>query len=59
MTDVCRKVYDLTADGAAVCFMQAEKNTEHTGGRLQLPEPAHLDEEQSGVPSTHRYRKQY
>jgi hypothetical protein len=28
MTEVCRAVFDLTAQGGAIYFMQREKNTE-------------------------------
>ncbi|MCF7809647.1 site-specific DNA-methyltransferase [bacterium] len=64
MKDVCRKVFELSSDGAALYFMQREKNTEQvlktlnqTGWNLQ--NVIIWKKLTSAVPGTYRFGKQY
>jgi DNA modification methylase len=64
MSDICRRVHDLTAEGGAIYFMQREKNAEHvlrclreTGWRLQ--NLIIWTKSTSATPGRYRYGKQY
>jgi len=64
MRDVCSAVYDVTADGGSIYFMQREKNTEHvlrvlreTGWTFQ--NLVVWRKTTSAVPSEYRYGKKY
>lgn len=64
MKEVCRKVYDLSSDGASIYFMQREKNTEQVLSTLResgwtLQNLIIWRKMTSAVPGTIRFGKQY
>ena len=64
MTDVCRKVHDMTADGGALYFMQREKNAERVLRSMREAGWTFQNliiwmKSTSAVPGTHRFGKQY
>jgi site-specific DNA-methyltransferase (adenine-specific) len=64
ITDVCRKVHDLTVDGGALYFMQREKNTEHVLRSMREAGWSFRNlviwmKTTSAVPGSHRFGKQY
>ncbi len=64
MTDVCRRIHDVTVDGGALYFMQREKNAEHVLRSMREAGWALQNlivwlKSTSAVPGPHRFGKQY
>ncbi|MBM3216923.1 site-specific DNA-methyltransferase [Candidatus Poribacteria bacterium] len=64
MTDVCSRIRQLSSDGAALYFMQREKNTEQVLRTVRESGWTYQNlvvwkKKTSAVPGTHRYGKHY